>query len=316
MSSCQAAIEVEDLRKTFHLGFFGGRRIDALSGISLQVRPSQVFGFLGPNGAGKTTTIKTVAGLIFPSSGTVRVFGGAPSDVRGRARLGYLPENPAFHDHLTGREALRFLGALSGLSAAGASQRAKEVLELTGLTGAADVQVRRYSKGMAQRLGIAQALLHQPELVILDEPMSGLDPVGRREVKEVIRGLRAQGRTVFFSTHIIADVEEICDEVAILLGGRVVRSGQVEALMADSARQYKVVAVNVPANYRDFEPYHRTSERDVFLVPDEAKVRSLLESLWAAGARVHSVDVHRHSLEDLFLAEVRKGPMKGRVAFD
>ena len=316
MSRSDSVVTVEGLRKTFRIGFGGRRKVDALQGIEFEVRRGHLFGFLGPNGAGKSTTIKMLAGLLFPTSGRISVLGGSPTDVAVRSRYGYLPENPAFHDHLTGREILTFMGALLGLEATRVRARTEAMLALTNLQGAADIQVRRYSKGMTQRLGIAQALLHDPELVILDEPMSGFDPVGRREVKDIILDLRSQGKTVFFSTHIIPDVEEICDEVTILVRGRVARSGAVKDLIGSGPRQFEIRATGVPPQFSHDGTRRSAGDQDIFLVNDEDTARGLVEGLWGAGAKVQALNVHRYSLENLFLTEVGKGAVGGVVSFD
>lgn len=312
------AIRIRSLQKTFRLGFASRRRLDALRGISFDVQPGQVFGFLGPNGAGKTTTIKTIAGLIFPTQGTVEVLGSPPNCAEIRQRFGYLPENPSFHDHLTGREILRLSANLIDLEPRLAPRRIDDMLELTKLSSASDIQTRRYSKGMAQRLGIAQALLHDPELVILDEPMSGLDPVGRRDVRELIVKLRSQGKTIFFSTHIISDVEEICDFIAILVEGRIVREGRLDELLDSGSREYEVVASRVPEALR-----HEKRMTDIanigatkFLVPNEAEAHRLIESLCAAGARLISFNVRSHGLEELFLSEVGQRSVGGLIRED
>jgi ABC-2 type transport system ATP-binding protein len=317
-TAASSAIRVRDLRKTFRLGFASHRRLEALRGISLEVQPGQVFGFLGPNGAGKTTTIKIIAGLIFPTKGSVEILGSLPNRAEARRRFGYLPENPSFHDHLTGRELLRLSAQLVDLDPRQTSRRIDAMLELTKLPNAGDIQTRRYSKGMAQRLGIAQALLHDPELVIFDEPMSGLDPVGRRDVKELILNLRAQGKTVFFSTHIISDVEEICDHVAILIAGKVVREGRVVDLIGSGAREYEVVATGVPDALRATRaPAHVADNGAMkFLVSDEAEARRLIESLWASGARLLSLNVRKYGLEELFLSEVGQRFVGGQVQGD
>ncbi len=315
MSLPEPVVSVAGLHKTFRLGFLGRRRIEALKGVDFEVARGMIFGFLGPNGAGKSTTLKILTGLLAPSGGTAMLFGQVPDTQSVRRRYGYLPENPSFHENLTGREILRVMASLLGLDASTASRRTREVLSVAGLDRAADVQVRRYSKGMVQRLGIAQALLHDPELAILDEPMSGLDPVGRREVKELMLDLRARGRTVFFSTHIISDVEELCDQVVILVGGRVTRQGAVRDLIGQGPKQYEVVASGLPTQL-PVAPARVMGDRQAFLVPDEEAARRLIEQLWAAGARVHALSVRSYNLEELFLSEVGKGPVGAAVQLD
>jgi len=212
------AIAVSGLRKVY------GRKV-ALHDLTLTVQPGEVFGFLGPNGAGKTTTIKILTGLVRATAGDAHIFGRAVSDRRARAQVGYLPEHFRFHDWLTGADLLDFHGRLAGLSAAERTVRIPEVLGLVGLTGRGDDKVRGYSKGMQQRLGLAQAILHRPNLVLLDEPSSALDPVGRREVRDLIRRLRSEEVAVFLNSHLLGEVEMICDRVAIVDRGRVVREG-------------------------------------------------------------------------------------------
>jgi ABC-2 type transport system ATP-binding protein len=218
-------LTVRDLRKTVAVGFRRAK-VDILTGVDLTVLEGDVYGLLGPNGAGKTTTLKIVLGLMRPTSGSVEL------SVDGLGRLGYLPENPYFYDYLTGSEFLHLCGRLFALDGSGLRERADALLGQVGLEDAARVQLRKYSKGMLQRIGIAQALINDPELVLLDEPMTGLDPVGRVEVKRIIEGLRRQGKTVVFNSHILADVAELCTRIAIMRGGRVVWEGTVVEALA------------------------------------------------------------------------------------
>ena len=213
-------IEIQGLTKDYPLGHWrpGSRR--SLDNLNLQVEDGEVFGFLGPNGAGKTTTLKLLMGLIFPTAGTARVLGRSIDDIRMHRDIGYLPEHPYFYDYLTARELLDYYARFFGFGAQERRDRVKKVLDRVGLTTAANTQLRKFSKGMLQRAGIAQAILHDPKVVFLDEPMSGLDPVGRREVRDIIQELKQQGRTVFFSTHILSDAEMLCDRVAVLVGGK------------------------------------------------------------------------------------------------
>jgi ABC-2 type transport system ATP-binding protein len=225
------AIEILGLTKDFPVGFWRKRMRRSLDNLSFQVDEGEVFGFLGPNGAGKTTTMKLLMGLIFPTSGTARVRGRSIDDVEMHREIGYLPEQPYFYDYLTARELLDYYARFSNYSAAERRERVGKFLERVGLTAAGDVQLRKFSKGMLQRAGIAQAILHDPSVVILDEPMSGLDPVGRREVRDIILELKKQGRTVFFSTHILSDAEMLCDRVAVLTGGKLQGVGAPGALV-------------------------------------------------------------------------------------
>jgi ABC-2 type transport system ATP-binding protein len=294
-----------DLHKSFRVGNLRGRQVEALRGISMEVKAGTSFGFLGPNGAGKSTTIKILSGLLLPTSGKVCLFGRAPSDAVARRRLGYLPENPSFHDHLTGFEVLQFLGSLAGIRGARLRSRAEEALELVGLSRARDTQVRRYSKGMTQRLGLAQALLNDAELLILDEPMSGLDPMGRRDVRELIHSLHKCGRTIFFSTHIIPDVEEICDELVIIANGKIVRSGRVAELVTADDCNIEVTATGVPSEL--LGEAETNGELVRFLFKDYETAKANIEGLWKAGARVLSMNPRRRRLEDVLLANIAGG---------
>ncbi len=310
LASDASVIEINKLSKQFKVGFLANQRFDALSEVTFSVRQGVAFGFLGPNGAGKTTTIKILNALIFASSGEAKVLGGNPSDASVRARMGYLPENPSFPDHLSGEEVLAFSCHLLKMPAKEHQRAIDKALELVKLTKARKLQVRRYSKGMTQRLGIAQAIIHDPELVILDEPMSGLDPVGRRDVKDLMLELRRKGRSVFFSTHIISDVEEICDDVAMIVGGKLVRQGAVSSLIGAEGREVEVLASGVPDHFPG-----RLVPEGKGITPLRAKdsqaARTMLEGLWAAGATVVSMRVLRYGLEDIFIEEVGRGP-KGR----
>jgi ABC-2 type transport system ATP-binding protein len=227
VTSSQSALRVGDLHKTVHVGF-RRQKVVILKGVDLEVRPNDVFGLLGPNGAGKTTTVKVCLGLMRPTAGTVEL--GVP----GVAHVGYLPENPYFYDYLSGREFLDFCGKLFGLDAGRRRERVAELLRDVGLEQAAGTHLRKYSKGMLQRVGIAQALINDPELVLLDEPMTGLDPVGRVEVKRIIQELHERGKTVLFNSHILSDVAELCTRIAIMRDGRVVWSGAVGEALAEA----------------------------------------------------------------------------------
>src|SRR6185369_2454541 len=225
-SPCDSVIELTQLTKDYETGFLRKKRVRALDHLSLEVRRGEIFGFLGPNGAGKTTTLKLLMRLIYPTSGGARILGRAIDDVETHSRIGYLPENPYFYDYLTGRELLDYTAALFGMPRDVIATRGQELLALVGLDSArANRQLRKYSKGMLQRIGIAQALVNDPEVVFLDEPMSGLDPIGRREVRDLLLSLREQGKTVFFSSHILSDVEALCDRAAILSRGKLHRCG-------------------------------------------------------------------------------------------
>jgi ABC-2 type transport system ATP-binding protein len=299
-----AVVELNGLAKAFrgHLGI--GRQV-AVDDLSLAVRPGEIFGLLGPNGAGKTTTLKMMLGLLKPDRGTVRLLGRPPGDADARARIGFLPENPYFYDYLTGREFLDFYGRLQGIPGSERARRVEATLDRVGLDGRADRPLRKFSKGMVQRLGLGQAILHDPDLVILDEPMSGLDPIGRREVRDLIAGLRAAGKTVFFSSHILQDAEMICDRVAILVAGRLRHEGPVDDLVSSRPRWFEVaIDGEVPEAWRDAIDSTRGAQALV-RVPDVDALTRLVADVAAGGARIVSVWPRRDSLEDRFLREVR-----------
>lgn len=242
MRKDDAPIRVEGVSKSYPTGFWR-KRVVVLSDLHFAVERNEIVGFLGPNGAGKTTTIKILNGLAFPDSGTVTLFGGETGTrVTLRRRIGFMPEQPYFYEYLTGREFLGLCGHLDGLSRGQIASRTREMLGRVGLDGAGDTAIRKYSKGMMQRLGLAQALLHDPELVILDEPMSGLDPVGRMEVRNLIRELKESGKTVFFSSHIVSDVEALCDRVIMLHRGRKVAEGSMDELVGREGIRYVEIA--------------------------------------------------------------------------
>src|SRR5258706_1304541 len=241
-------IEIDNLTKDYDTGFGRKRKVRALDGLSLTVESGQVFGFLGANGAGKTTTLKLLMRLIYPTGGAARILGRDINDVAMHARIGYLPENPYFYDYLTAREFLNYCGELFGLDRATRERRTNELLTRVNLeTKGWDRQLRKFSKGMLQRVGLAQALVNDPEIVFLDEPMSGLDPVGRRELRELIASLRTQGKTVFMCSHILSDIEVLCDNVAILKGGRLAHAGSLDELRARESALIEVIATGADA---------------------------------------------------------------------
>jgi ABC-2 type transport system ATP-binding protein len=215
-----AAIEIENLTKEYPFGFLHLKKKTSLEGLNMQVETGEVFGFIGPNGAGKSTTIKLLMGLIFPTAGSARILGKPISDVEMHSDIGYLPEQPYFYDYLTAAELLDYFARFHDLTATDRKDRVERMLKKVGLETARKIQLRKYSKGMLQRVGLAQAILHDPKLVILDEPMSGLDPVGRREVRDIILELKREGKTVMFSTHILSDAEMLCDRVGVIVGGK------------------------------------------------------------------------------------------------
>lgn len=295
---------VDNLVKTYRQNFWSPP-VTAVNGISLSVSRGVIFGFLGPNGAGKTTTIKVLTGLIQPTSGRAALFGVPVSNPSARSRLGFLPENPYIYPYLTAREFVDLSARLSGLSARAARSQTERLLEHVGIGYAADRPARKLSKGMLQRAGLAAALVSDPELLILDEPMSGLDPVGRKEVRDIILGERQAGRTIFFSTHILSDVETLCDEVAILRRGAVVVSGRLDALLRSDVKRWEVVferqdALSVALQDRGLT-FVASADRLRVEVEGLQPLQTLLSETLAQGAVVHEVIARHESLEELFL---------------
>lgn len=304
----ESVIRVVDLAKTFHLGFFR-KRVEAVRSMTFEVRRGEVFGFLGPNGAGKTTTLKMLMGLIFPSRGRAEVFGEPVPSIRARRRLGYLPETPYFYEYLTPEEFLDFAGALCDVPARERKRRASGLIDRVGLAHAAGRPLRKFSKGMLQRIGIAQALMGDPELVILDEPMTGLDPIGRKEIRDLILELRAEGKTVLFSTHILPDVEMTCDRVAIAVSGRLRSVGALGALLSARLLATEVVLRAAADGRLPAIPGGARRLPDAGLgdlaveLPAGVDVDAFLRAGMDLGARVMAVVPRRESLEDLFLRE-------------
>lgn len=304
-------IRVEALHKTFRLGFFR-KRVEAVRGVDFEVRQGEVFGLLGPNGAGKTTTLKMLLGLIFPSAGKAQLFGGRPGDRKVMARLGYLPENPYVYSYLRPLEFLDLCGRLNGLPRQERRKRSQELVERVGLAGATDRPIGKFSKGMTQRIGLAQALLHDPELLILDEPMSGLDPIGRKQVRELLIDERKRGKTLIFTSHILSDVERICDRVVILREGRVTHRGALSELLRSEEQRVDVVIAGAP---NDLEQALLSEHPSAYThlgslhvdVPSEEAVGPLLARVLKAGARVESVTPRRQELETLFVDSPEPG---------
>jgi ABC-2 type transport system ATP-binding protein len=298
-----SAIAIEQLSKTYQ----GKRRqrIEALKGLSLSVEPGEVFGFLGPNGAGKSTTIKVLVGQLKPTGGSARIFGQNVDTTQARRRIGYLPENPAFYDFLTAQEYLDLVGCCHEMSPDAIRQKSSRVLSLLDLTDAARRPIRGYSKGMVQRLGLAQALLHDPDLYILDEPMSGLDPVGRALVKEIMLELKKQGKTVFFSTHVIADVEAVCDRVGIVAKGELRAEDAVSDIIAAGIDGYLMQLAQGPPESLWMYRIEPVSDCTTLFVPRE-NFSVVLRELDQAGCFIQLIDPHRKSLEDFFLKTVKQ----------
>jgi ABC-2 type transport system ATP-binding protein len=312
-----SVIEIKELVKDFQVGFWRKRPVRAVDHLSLSVEAGEVFGFLGPNGAGKTTTLKILMGLLRPTSGSACILGQPADCVAMRSRIGYLPENPYFYDYLTAPELLTYVGRLFGLRNPELERKVDSLLERVGLSGARKVQLRRFSKGMVQRIGIAQAIINDPEIVFLDEPMSGLDPLGRREVREVISSLKARGVTVFFSSHILPDVESLCDRVAILNKGRLQQAGALQDILKVEISGHEVILAQVQDSVRESletlaDSAERVGDRLKLRAANSGQLRTLLSSAFSHGAELISANPIRPSLEEHFFQQVVKQPESPR----
>jgi len=302
-----SVIEIAGLEKTYSTGFFRKTKKFALRPLELRVEQGEIFGYLGPNGAGKTTTLKMLMGLVFPSGGSARILGMDINDSKVKSRIGFLPEHPYFYDYLTGRELLDYYGQLSGVPSKQRRERVESLLHRVGLSDSAGTQLRKYSKGMLQRVGIAQALLHDPEVVFLDEPMSGLDPIGRREVRDLMEQLKKEGKTVFFSTHILSDAEALCDRVAILFQGELLRVGAVADLTANVQGKVEVTwsGATVPPSIRALGVECHITSDTARIVIDEQKQDAAVDALRAANLRMISLVPVRATLEDYFVQQLK-----------
>lgn len=308
-----AAIEILGLEKTYNVGFWRKRPKCALRRLQLVVEEGEIFGFLGPNGAGKTTTLKLLMGLVYPTGGTARILGMEIDNPRMKAQIGFLPEQPYFYDYLTARELLEYYGQLSGVPARERSPKVEAVLARVGLPDVGGVQLRKFSKGMLQRVGIAQAILHDPKLVFFDEPMSGLDPMGRREVRDLMEQLKQEGKTVFFSTHILSDAEALCDRVGIIHLGELRGVGRVADLTASVHGKVEMVweSTTVPAAMRALGGECHVTGDTVRAVFPEASQDAAIDALRRAHLRLVSVVPLRTSLEDYFVQKLQPA---GKVA--
>jgi ABC-2 type transport system ATP-binding protein len=297
-----AAIEIEHLSKEYPYGFLNLKKRNSLEDLTMQVENGEVFGFLGPNGAGKSTTIKLLMRLIFPTSGTARILGKSIEDVSMHQRIGYLPEQPYFYDYLTAAELLEYFARFHNLTAADRHERVNKMLKKVGLATAKKIQLRKYSKGMLQRVGLAQAILHDPEVIVLDEPMSGLDPLGRREVRDIILELKKEGRTVLFSTHILSDAETLCDRVGVIVGGRL-RGVGAPGEMVGIQTQGMEVLFELNGTGKTLALLSRATKmgEQYRVHVSEEELYPALEELKAAGARISSVAQIKPTLEDFFM---------------
>jgi ABC-2 type transport system ATP-binding protein len=317
-------IEVQNLSKDYRQHFWTPvRRV--LDSVSFSVKKGEIFGFLGPNGSGKSTTIKILFEIIFPTAGEAKLFGKPLGDKSSKARIGFLPENPYFYDYLTSEQFLTFHGRLLGLDVNFLEKRIPEVLDLVGMRGTTSLHLRNFSKGMLQRIGLAQAIVHDPDLVILDEPMTGLDPVGRKEVRDLMVHLQEQGKTVFFSTHILSDVETVCDRVAILNKGKLLKCGSLDELISVDTKYVDMVWT---ASGSGLEKYFKTLDTKLSVSTDslylklepkqnedtknfEGRVNDVIQKGIAAGGKLHSLSPKKETLEDVFVKQV--GNLENRI---
>ena len=315
MTPDDAIVRVGGLVKDFRTGL-GFRKKRVLHGIDFEVRRGEVYGFIGPNGAGKTTTLKVLMGLIHATAGEATVLGHDVRETAYRRHIGYAPESPYFYDFLTGREIVEFYARLADVDAAKRTHRVGEVLELVGLAHAADERLRTYSKGMLQRIGIAQAIVHDPEVVFLDEPMSGLDPVGRKEVRDLIVDLNQAGKSIMMNTHILSDVEMICDRVGIIVDGRIAYEGSIDGFLPDDEKTFDVTLGALAPDFVDematrlrVDPTGR-GDRVTFSVA-EKHVSELVEAALRRGGQVLEVLSRRADLETLFMSAVQGSSEEG-----
>lgn len=315
-----AAILIENLTKDYAVGFWRRRPYRALDRLSLSIEPAEVFGFLGPNGAGKTTTLKLLMQLIFPTSGRAEILGRPVGDVGMRRRIGFLPENPSFYDYLTAEELLTYFAQLLDVPAADRRARVSHLLDRVGIGRERRFQLRKFSKGMVQRVGIAQALLNEPDVIFLDEPMSGLDPLGRKDVRSLILELRDQGRTIFFSSHILADAEALCSRVAIVAKGRLAATGRLGELAEFEIRGWELVVANLSAEALDRIRPAATrvteigSGRYALELPLGRRPGQVIPDITSTGAEVVSLNPIRDTLEDFFMQRVAEADDGARAA--
>lgn len=327
MLSDEPAIDVQAIRKTYRDGLFGRRRIDALRGVSFQVPRGEIFGLLGPNGAGKTTLIKVLLGIVRKSGGAARLLGRPPGDRTGRRGVGYLPEGHRIPLHHTGDTALEYYGSLSGLSPRDIRRRRPELLETVGLAEWGQTSVRKYSKGMLQRLGLAQAMLHDPELLILDEPTDGVDPVGRKEMRSLLQQLKEQGKTVFINSHLLQEIELVCDRVVILVQGEVQKAGGVEELTLRPEAEVCFTLLGAESQIRAALPAQEIASLSAAgpglfqltaRLADQPAVDRALDNLRRGGVSITAMSRQRQTLEDAFLGIVQtpqRGPSQNGSQF-
>jgi ABC-2 type transport system ATP-binding protein len=301
------ALEIKNLKKSF-LSNFLIRRYRILKNINITAEKGEIYGFLGPNAAGKTTTIKCVLGLITPDSGECLVYGQSSGSINGRQIVGFLPEQPYFYDYLTAKELLHFTGMLFSLPRKHIKERVQELIELVGLKGREELKLRKYSKGMIQRIGLAQALIHDPEFLILDEPFSGLDPIGRKELRDIILSLKQEGKTIFFSSHILQDMELMVDKVGIIMAGEIVKEGKISELISHSVNYYEIVFTGIEkgrltsSNLEFFQKENNYIAR----CRDFEEVNRGIENIIMNQGKIISVTPVKMTLEDIFLKEIKQ----------
>jgi ABC-2 type transport system ATP-binding protein len=302
-----AVLSIENIHKTFKLGFIPKKK-EVLRGISLTIHEGEIFGYLGPNGAGKTTTLKCILGLIFPEKGNIAIFNKPPLSLETKGKIGYLPENPYFYDYLTGAEFLTFYAQLFGLKKKEKEEKTRSLLKLVGLEGAASLQLRKYSRGMLQRIGVAQALVNDPSLVFLDEPLGGLDPLGRKEIRDIIVRLKAEGKTVFLCSHILQDIEMICDRVAIIVAGRIISQGALQELVSEKILFTEVTVSGVDPKQLEAlgEPVSTSGGQILLKAYREENVDKILALVRESRGKLHSLIPRTETLEDIFVGVVRQ----------
>jgi ABC-2 type transport system ATP-binding protein len=299
-------LRIENLHKSFKTGFIPKRK-EILKGLSLDVQEGQIFGYLGPNGAGKTTTIKCILGLIFPDAGTIEIFGHPYMSLKAKEKIGFLPENPYFYDYLTAAEFLRFYSDITLVKREDRQRQIDRLLEMVGLQSAADIQLRKFSRGMLQRIGLAQSLISDPSLVLLDEPLGGLDPLGRKEMRDVVVKLKEEGKTVFLSSHILQDIEMICDRVAILVEGQIISQGPLQDLISEKVLFTEVTLSGMVL--KDLEGlgelYSVAGERILLRIFEEDKIEEVFRRVKEKKGKIHSLIPRTETLEDLFVGAVK-----------
>lgn len=301
------ALEIKDLSKSFRSNFFY-KKTTILKNVDINVKEGTIYGFLGLNGAGKTTTIKCILGLIRPDQGTIRLFGKEIGKASDRASVGFLPESPYYYDYLNANETLALSGKLSSISSKTIKERSARIISLVGLNGKENLLLKKYSKGMLQRIGLAQALMNDPDFIILDEPFSGLDPIGRKELRNIILSIKSSGKTVFFSSHILQDMELIVDDIGILTNGKITKEGKLEDLVKESIKYIDVIISGVNNDIVKKSGYDSSILNDNIncRVKNHEELTRLLGFVNKNGGKCKSVSQIRYSLEDIFLKEIKK----------